>query len=142
MFRMLVTVLVLASFVWLGRDVTNVRQEPTVQMIAVEGEGAAYWPRWRGPSGQGLASGSGYPDSWSATENVLWKTPVAGRGNSSPIVWGNRIFLTTAYDNGRRLAVLAFRRSDGSRLWESFVPEDRAHSVHQKKWSRLSDSDN
>ena len=135
MIGMLVAVSVLASLVWSGRDVTDAHQEPAVRMIAVEGEGAAYWPRWRGPSGQGLqglASGTGYPDSWSATENVLWKTPIAGRGNSSPIVWGNRIFLTTAYDNGRRLAVLAFRRSDGSLLWESFVPEGQAHSAHQK----------
>ena len=132
MFRIFVAVAAPALLVWFGRDVTTARQEPAVHMIAVEGEGAAYWSRWRGPSGQGLANGRGYPDSWSATENVLWRTPVAGRGNSSPIVWGDRIFLTTAYDGGRRLAVLAFRRSDGARLWESFVPEGPAHSAHQK----------
>ena len=43
-----------------------------VAMIAVEGEGAKYWPRWRGPSGQGLAMGTGYVDKWSDTENVKW----------------------------------------------------------------------
>ncbi|MGH9146218.1 MAG: hypothetical protein ACRD1Q_05880, partial [Vicinamibacterales bacterium] len=63
-------------------------QEAAVQMVATEGEGARYWPRWRGPSGQGLVSGKDYPDTWSATQNVLWKTPLKGRGNSSPIVWG------------------------------------------------------
>jgi len=47
-----------------------------VSMIAVEGEGAKYWPRWRGPSGQGLAAGSGYPDRWSATDHIMWKTPL------------------------------------------------------------------
>ena len=94
-------------------------------MVADEGEAAQYWPRWRGPSGQGLVSGSGYPDRWSATENVLWKTPVPGDGNSSPIVWGDRILLTTAYDNGRRLSVLAFRRADGTQLWETFAPDGR-----------------
>ena len=67
-------------------------------MIAVEGEGAKYWPRWRGPSGQGYAATGGYPDTWSATQNVAWRTAVPGRGNSSPIVWADRIFLTTAYD--------------------------------------------
>jgi len=97
----------------------------TVSMVADEGEAARYWPRWRGPSGQGLVSGSGYPDRWSATENVLWKTPVPGAGNSSPIVWRDRILLTTAYEGGRRLSVLAFRRSDGIRLWETFAPEGR-----------------
>src|SRR5688572_27534599 len=55
------------------------QQPAAVQMIAVEGEGSRYWPRWRGPSGQGLASGTGYPDTWSATENVGWKTRVPGR---------------------------------------------------------------
>ena len=84
-----------------------------------------YWARWRGPSGQGVVSGTGYPDSWSGTENVKWKVPVPGNGNSSPIVWGDRIFLTTGYDSGRRLSVVAFRRSDGMKLWETFAPEGR-----------------
>jgi outer membrane protein assembly factor BamB len=98
-------------------------QEAAVRMVADTGEAAKYWARWRGPSGQGLASGSGYLDTWSATDNVLWKTPLPGRGNSSPIVWGNRIFFTTAYENGRRLSVLAFNRTDGSKLWETFAPQ-------------------
>ena len=41
-------------------------------MIPVEGEGAQYWPRWRGPSGQGVVDDVGYPDRWSDTENVMW----------------------------------------------------------------------
>ncbi len=101
-------------------------------MVGVAGDGADYWPRWRGPSGQGLVKGSGYPDTWSATENILWKTPVPGSGNSSPIVWEDRIFLTTAYNGGQRLSLLAFRRSDGSLLWERFAPEGRRESVHTK----------
>ena len=96
-----------------------------VRMVADEGEGAKYWARWRGPSGQGLANGTGYPDTWSATQNVAWKVPVPGSGNSSPIVWGDRIFLTTAYDNGRRMAIVAFRRSDGQKMWEAFAPEGK-----------------
>lgn len=97
-----------------------------VRMVADEGEGAKYWPRWRGPSGQGLATGSGYPDTWSSSQNVAWKTVVPGTGNSSPIVWRDRIFLTTAYDNGRRLSVVAFRRTDGQKLWEAFAPEGKS----------------
>ncbi len=57
---------------------------PAVRMVADEGEGAKFWPRWRGPSGQGLVSGAGYPDAWSPTQNVRWKTPLSGDGNSSP----------------------------------------------------------
>jgi outer membrane protein assembly factor BamB len=107
-------------------------QDTDVSLVATEGEGARYWPRWRGPSGQGFASGTSYPDKWSATENVLWKVRVPGEGNSSPIVWGDRIFLTTAREGGRRLSLLAFRRSDGSLLWEAFAPEGRLESVHDK----------
>lgn len=103
-----------------------------VAMIEVDGAGARYWPRWRGPSGQGLVAGSGYPDTWSATENVLWRTAVPGRGNSSPIVWADRIFLTTAYDGGRRLSLLAYRRSDGGLLWERAAPDGSLERVHQK----------
>ena len=97
-----------------------------VRMVADEGEGAKYWGRWRGPSGQGLVSGSGYPDTWSASQNIAWKVPVPGGGNSSPIVWGDRIFVTTAYETGRRLAILAFSRTNGQKLWEAFAPEGRS----------------
>ena len=100
-------------------------------MVPVEGEAAQYWTRWRGPSGQGLVDGTGYVDRWSATENVRWKTPVPGRGNSSPIVWRDRVFLTTAYEGGGRLSVLAFKRTDGARLWETFVP-GRGGNAHGK----------
>lgn len=101
-----------------------------VLMLADEGEAAKYWPRWRGPSGQGLVSGAGYPDRWSATQNVRWRTQVPGQGNSSPIAWRDRIYLTTAHDSGARLSLLAFDRATGKLLWEaSAAPgdRDRAH---------------
>lgn len=102
-----------------------------VAMVASDGPAATYWPRWRGPSGQGLAPGTGYPDRWSDAQGVLWKTPVPGRGHSSPIVWADRIFVTTAYDDGR-VSVLAFSRSDGRRLWETFGPDRSAERMHPK----------
>ena len=127
--RNLVCAAVAAAFVLvLGPASRVVGQEPAVRMIADEGEAAGYWPRWRGPSGQGLVTGSGYVDTWSATENVVWKTPVPGNGNSSPVIWGDRIFLTTAYDGGRRVSVLAYRRSDGRLLWETAAPQGRTDS--------------
>ena len=107
-------------------------QTAAVEMIGETGEGAKYWPRWRGPSGQGYVNGSGYPDRWSATENVLWKSAVPGAGNSSPIVWRDRIFVTTSYDDGQRLSVLAYQRSDGRQVWEAFAPDGRAGRSHQK----------
>ena len=61
------------------------------------GRASANWPQFRGPGATGIPSDeSGLPDSWSATENVAWKAPVGGSGWSSPIVWGNRVFLTSA----------------------------------------------
>ena len=55
-----------------GQTIGVSGQEPAaaVHMVADQGEGAKYWPRWRGPSGQGLVSGTGYPDTWSPTQNV------------------------------------------------------------------------
>jgi hypothetical protein len=106
--------------------------EPAVRMIADDGEAAQYWARWRGPSGQGLVSGKGYPDTWSATENVLWKVPVPGSGNSSPIVWRDRVFLTTTSEDGSRASILAYRRGDGARLWEAVVPPGNAGRTHDK----------
>jgi outer membrane protein assembly factor BamB len=112
-----------------ARSLSQAPAPASVRMVPVEGEAAQYWTRWRGPSGQGLVEGTGYVDKWSASENVKWKTPVPGQGNSSPIVWRDRVFLTTAYDGGGRLSVLAFKRVDGARLWETFVPgrSGRAH---------------
>ena len=103
-----------------------------VRMVPPSGGGADYWSRWRGPSGQGVVDGAGYPDTWSDSTNVLWKTAVPGTGHSSPIVWGDQIFLTTSRDRGHGVSVLSFRRSDGALLWETDVPEGRAERHHGK----------
>jgi len=115
-----------------GGRAATAPQDDAVALIGVEGEGARYWPRWRGPSGQGLVSGTDYPDRWSSTENVRWRVDVPGRGHSSPIVWGDAIFLTTATDNGTRVWMLAFRRSDGRQLWQTEVPAGRAEHIYPK----------
>jgi outer membrane protein assembly factor BamB len=56
------------------------------------------WPGWRGPDGSGISNEKNLPADWSPTRNIKWKTPIAGRGHSSPIVWGNYIFVTTAIE--------------------------------------------
>ena len=56
------------------------------------------WPQWRGPRGQGVSEEKNLPLEWSSTKNIKWKTAVPGRGHSSPIVWGNRLFLTTSIE--------------------------------------------
>ena len=103
-----------------------------VRMVEVQGDGARYWPRWRGPSGQGLSVPGKYKDVWSATDGVQWKTPVPGSGNSSPIVWGDRIFLTTAENDGTTLSLMSFSRSEGKKLWQTAVPQEATEHVHQK----------
>jgi len=60
----------------------------------------ADWPQFRGPAGRGTSGNPGLPDHWSATENVAWKAEIPGRGWSSPIVWSNRVYLTTALSSG------------------------------------------
>jgi outer membrane protein assembly factor BamB len=64
-------------------------------LVAAAASSDGEWPQWRGPARNGVAPAGGYPIEWSATTNVLWKTSIEGRGHSSPIIWGNRIFLTT-----------------------------------------------
>lgn len=59
-----------------------------------------HWPQFRGPGSLGVADDPALPDKWSTTENVAWKTPIPGMGWSSPIVWGDRIFLTTVISAG------------------------------------------
>jgi outer membrane protein assembly factor BamB len=103
-----------------------------VRMIPVTGEGAKYWPRWRGPSGQGYVMPGKYANTWAPNRNVKWRVPVAGAGNSSPIVWGDRIYLTTAQNNGSKLSLIAFNRVDGKQLWETVVPTQGIENVHQK----------
>jgi len=62
---------------------------------------AGRWPQFRGPGSAGISDERDLPDAWSATENVAWKTPIPGRGWSSPVVWDGRIFLTAAVSEGK-----------------------------------------
>jgi outer membrane protein assembly factor BamB len=58
------------------------------------------WPQFRGPGARGVADGATFPERWSATENIRWKTDLPGRGWSSPVVWGKHVFLTTVVNRG------------------------------------------
>ena len=104
------------------------------------------WPGWRGPTANGISPLKNVPSSWSADRNVAWKTPLEGRGLSSPVVWGDRIFLTadiegervegavppkhtlrgqpfrqpdsTGMDHKHILKVMCFDTKSGKQLWE------------------------
>lgn len=101
-------------------------------MVSPGGDGARHWPRWRGPGGQGVVPDGAYPERWSPTENVLWKVPVPGRGNSSPVIWGKRLFLTTSYEEGKRRSILCYDIETGDKLWEAFVPDAVGEAVQPK----------
>jgi outer membrane protein assembly factor BamB len=77
------------------------------------------WPGWRGPRGDGHCTEQNVPLTWSKSENVHWKIPLPYKGNSSPVVWGDRIFLTQALDaKGHRRVVMCFDRKNGAVLWQ------------------------
>lgn len=84
---------------------------------------AENWPCWRGPRHDGTSLETALPTRWSATENVAWKTAVPGEGHSSPVVWGDRVFLTSALTDGQKRLLLAFDRRDGRALWQQTVLE-------------------
>ena len=129
-----ISVLTLTAMLSFGHSAVIFAQDDTrsVSMVELTGEGAKYWPRWRGPSGQGIVSTGSYPDRWTATDNVLWRTNLSGQGNSSPIVWGDYIILTSGREAGQRLFIQAYRRSDGTLRWETEVAPGRPERVHSK----------
>lgn len=92
---------------------------------------AADWPAWRGPTGQGVTAERDLPTTWSATENVTWKTPLPGPGNSTPVVWGDRVFLTGATDAGAKRGVFCFDRNDGKLLWRRDTPFADKEPTHE-----------
>lgn len=126
------------------------------------------WPQWRGPGGNGVSPETGLPSEWSGTKNVLWKTALPGKGHSSPIVWGNRIFLTTAIEgetvpgikrvvhniNGNEfthpagvgvdkkntLKVIALDRDTGKIVWERTAYEGLIYDTYHRRNSRASET--
>jgi outer membrane protein assembly factor BamB len=124
------------------------------------------WPQWRGPQSSGISEEKGLPAEWDSERNIVWKTPIPGRGHSSPIVWGNRIFLTTSIEgevvagakavhhvrNGQTwvhpdavagnkhhtLKVLCLDRDSGRIVWERIVYEGTVHDDRHRKNSYAS----
>ena len=132
-----------------------VRMIPFLLTVLLSGVAGAQneWPQWRGPTGNGVAPNTTPPTTWSSSENIAWKTAIPGRGHSTPIVWGDQIFLTTAIPVGQRLppkmsgrpgahdnvavdsahqfVVIALSRDDGSIRWSNpvhqVVPHEGGH---------------
>lgn len=114
-----------------------------------DGQANTNWPQWRGPLGTGVAPQANPPIQWSETENVQWKVPLPGRGHSTPVIWGDRLFLTTAIPFGDKLeprfsdapgahdnlpvsqqhefVALAISLRDGKTLWKRTLHKDLPH---------------
>jgi outer membrane protein assembly factor BamB len=89
---------------------------------------AAPWPAWRGSSGMGVSEEKALPEKWSATEGVKWRIPLPEPGNSTPIVWGDRVFLTQAI--GERRALMCLQRGDGRLLWQAEIVTKEKEPTH------------
>ncbi len=89
------------------------------------------WPAWR-RDGSGIADEQHPPVVWSENENVLWRTPLSGEGNSSPIVWGKRVFLTASLDQGAKRLVICFDADTGKVLWQTELLPDAPSAFYEK----------
>ncbi|MBI5394381.1 MAG: PQQ-binding-like beta-propeller repeat protein [Verrucomicrobia bacterium] len=89
---------------------------------------AANWPAWRGPLGTGICEEKNCPTKWSATENVKWRVELPERGNSTPIVWSERVFVTQPV--GDRRTLMCFNRADGKLLWQAGVTTKEKEPTH------------
>src|SRR5213075_484733 len=74
------------------------------------------WSQFRGPSGQGVSDATGLPATWGENQNVVWKTEIHGRAHSSPVVWGEQVWLTSATEDGRALFALCVDKNSGEIL--------------------------
>lgn len=90
-------------------------------VVIVASSRAADWPAWRGPTGQGFIAEANPPLKWDENTNIRWKTPLPGTGNASPIVWGNKIFITQATDKGKKRGVICIDRETGKKLWAQYI---------------------
>jgi len=89
------------------------------------------WPAWRGPEASGHCKDRNLPLKWSPSEKVRWKVPLPAPGNSTPIVWGDRIFLTQATDNGKQRSLWCLDRRDGKLLWQRTIAYPQREPTHE-----------
>jgi len=88
------------------------------------------WPWWRGPTRDNHSPDAEAPTKWSESENVIWKTAIPGRGHSTPILVGDKVFVTTADEKLERQMLFCFNRTTGEKLWEARVLEKNFPTKH------------
>ena len=98
--------------------------------LAAHAAQAQEWPRFRGPNGAGQSEATTIPAAW-APQDHLWKVELPGKGNSSPVLWGQHLFLTSANPDDGTRHVLCFRARDGRLLWQRDF-RSTPHPLHQQ----------
>ena len=89
---------------------------------------AGPWPAWRGPDGTGISKEQALPLHWSTNQNVRWRAPLPERCNSTPVVWGSRVFVTQPFENRR--TVMCFDRASGRPLWQTAVTRTEKETTY------------
>lgn len=93
---------------------------------------AANWPAWRGGTdGSGIVSERNLPTEWDTTNNIRWSVKLPSPGNSTPIVWGDRVFVTQAVESENRRTLMCFHRSNGRLLWQNGVVYNQEEKSHK-----------
>jgi outer membrane protein assembly factor BamB len=93
---------------------------------------AENWPQFRGPRGDGTSLETNVPVHWSATRNLVWKSPLPGEGHSSPVVWGDSLFITSADKTSGRRHLHRFDALTGKPLWQRTVVTAPADAMHRE----------
>jgi len=91
---------------------------------------AQNWQQWRGPNGDGTSSETGLPVKWDSVTNVVWKVPVPGNGYSSPVIWKDKLFLSTAIKETQEKALLCYDCKTGKLLWQKTVVKGPFEGKH------------
>lgn len=94
---------------------------------------AANWPNWRGPTHDNIAPETTAPMQWDKTKNIRWRVPLPEPGNSSPIVWGDKVFVTQAIEANGDRSILCYHRRDGKLLWNHstrYAGKERKHETN------------
>ena len=117
----------------------------SLSLAAQESSATRFWAQWRGPLATGASTTADPPIEWSETKNVRWKIEIPGRGSSSPVVWGDRLFVSTAVPAGiegpaqhaprgganprgkHRFVLMALDRKTGKTIWERTAREQEPH---------------
>jgi outer membrane protein assembly factor BamB len=86
------------------------------------------WPRFRGPNGTGISADKDIPVRFDEKDGILWKVPVGGLGNSSPVVWDNSVFLQSTTPDGKQRMLSCFDAASGKTLWARQAPGISAHT--------------